>query len=539
MLDELKDIYYLRLSKEDGDSENGDTDESCSILSQRKCIHKYLRENGFLAENFLEIIDDGYTGTTMNRPGMNKLMRLVEAGMVRTIIVRDLSRFSRNYLEAGHCLEFVFPAYNVRFISINDRFDSKELGETTGGLDLAIRNMINQMYSKDLSKKIKSVVDLKKLSGEYVYGTAPYGYRKGERKNTIVIDDPAAMIVKQIFEWAAAGKSITDIAVCLNRKGIPSPSLYLANVRGNYKIRAIWNYESVRNILNNRIYTGDTVPFKSHVVRIGSDRVRHIPVELQQVIPDTHAAIISRELFFQALTVIKSVKKTQSKKSRNPFTSLLVCGCCGNKLSKGKEQNKTWMCSMHRYAPDTDCKDVRIGDTQLTQIVLNAITMQCRLLDAKIHKIRQENNSISTDTVLRNECRDIQKQIDRIRAEKMALYEKYATAEITKEVYAAQKDELSTREEQLKAHYIMTEQKLALIDEKIRMSMVQASAGEKLIPYQELASLSPGLTKELIRRIIIKPDKSIRIEWNFADELAELVEMSSDVTCDKRLVSNL
>lgn len=172
-MDERMDISYLRLSKEDGDVEDGSIDESCSIQSQRTYIKQYLHRNGFSVDRLSEIIDDGYSGTTMNRPGMNRLIKLVESGKVRTIIVRDFSRFARSYLEAGHYLEFIFPVYNVRFISINDQFDSLELGESTGGLELAIRNLINQMYSKDISRKIKSAVDLKKLSGEFVYGTAP------------------------------------------------------------------------------------------------------------------------------------------------------------------------------------------------------------------------------------------------------------------------------------------------------------------------------------------------------------------------------
>ena len=242
-MDELMNIYYLRLSKEDGDDESGTVEESCSIQSQRLCIRKFLDSNGFDSDSFAEFVDDGCSGTSMNRPGMNKLLTLVESGKVKTIVVRDLSRFARNYLEAGHYLEFVFPAYNVRFISINDGFDSKSLGETTGGLELAIRNLINQMYSKDISRKIKSSVDMKKLNGEFVYGTAPYGYKKGTLKNTIVIDEPAAIIVKQIFEWAASGIPVTKIALRLNESNIATPSQYLSKVRGNYKIKTTWSYE--------------------------------------------------------------------------------------------------------------------------------------------------------------------------------------------------------------------------------------------------------------------------------------------------------
>ena len=204
---------------------------------------------------------------------------------MRTIVVRDLSRFARNYLEAGHYLEFIFPAYDVRFISINDQYDSKEYGESTGGLELAIRNLINQMYSRDISRKIKSAVDLKKRAGEYVYGTAPYGYKKGEKKNTIVIDPVVAPVVKNIFQWAAEGLTVSKIAYKLNENKVTTPSVYLAPIRGKYKTRPFWSYESVRNIIRNRIYTGDTVPFKSHVVRVGSDNVKQIPEAMQEVIP--------------------------------------------------------------------------------------------------------------------------------------------------------------------------------------------------------------------------------------------------------------
>ena len=211
MLDNRIDVKYLRLSLEDGDVESGSDRESCSIGSQRRCIDNYIASHTDLDGDFEDFIDDGYSGTSMDRPAMRRLLRLVEEGRVRTIIVRDLSRFARDYLEAGHFLEFVFPAYEVRFISINEEFDSVALGEDTGGMELAVRNLVNYMYSKDTSRRIKSVVDLKKLSGEFVYGFAPYGYKKGAEKNTIVIDDEAAMVVKRIFKWAISGITIMDL----------------------------------------------------------------------------------------------------------------------------------------------------------------------------------------------------------------------------------------------------------------------------------------------------------------------------------------
>lgn len=526
---EKQDFYYLRLSKEDGDTEEGSVEESCSITSQRDCIKRYLQEQHLSEAEFAEIVDDGYSGTSMNRPGMRRLLSLVENGKVRTIIVRDLSRFARNYLEAGHYLEFVFPAYDVRFISINDQFDSEQLGESTGGLELAIKNLLNQMYSKDISRKIKSSVDLKKLSGEYVYGTAPYGYKKGEKKNTIVIDEEAAKIVKTIFEWAANGITITQIARKLNEAHVVTPSVYLASVRGKYKTRAVWTFESVRNILANRIYTGDTVPFKSHVVRVGSDRVKQIPEELQQVIPDTHEGIISRELFYQARTVVKSKKKSKASPRPNPFKSLLVCGCCGNRLIKGKPQNKNWMCATHRYNPGSDCEKVRFREDKLTEIVLHAINVRCKLLDAKIKKMKQESRSAkSSEQILQTECQTLRRQIEGLQATKMQHYEAYVGGQLSKENFLIKKREVSTKEEELKINLSVAERKRKELTEKIKASTMQMETDRKIIEYQEITELTPQLMKELVKRIIIRPDGSIRIEWNFCDEMNEPIPFVFD-----------
>lgn len=175
------------------------------------------------------------------------------------------------------------------------------------------------MYSKDISKKIKSAVDLKKMKGEYVYGNAPYGYLKGPQKNTILIDEPAALIVKRIFHWTADGVSISEIARRLNADNIDTPSVYLASVRGKYKTRSIWSFESVRNILENRIYTGDTVPFKSHVVRVGSDRTKPVPLDKQVIIPNTHDPIISRDLFQRAQDARKHYAPRTTDPNRKPY----------------------------------------------------------------------------------------------------------------------------------------------------------------------------------------------------------------------------
>lgn len=522
------DFYYLRLSKEDGDKETGTVEESCSITSQRTCIRDFLKDKGFPADDFQEIVDDGYSGTDMNRPGVQRLLKMAEKGLVRTIVVRDLSRFARNYLEAGHYLEFVFPLYQVRFISVNDQFDTQDLGETTGGLELAVKNLLNQMYSRDISRKIKSAVDLKKMNGEYVYGTAPYGYKKGEKKNTIVIDPPAAKVVNQIFEWAAAGVTITQIARRLNKMNVTTPSVYLASVRGKYKTYAYWSYESVKNILVNRIYTGDTVPYKSHVVRVGSDLVKQIPEEQRVVIPDTHEKIISRELYYNARKVIKSNKKSKPTAAPNPFTSLLICGCCGNRLIKGKTQNKNWLCTSRRYRPGSDCEKVRISNEKLKEIVLRAIMTQCTLFDIKVKDIRKETKIIKSESaLLQQQYKNLSEQKEHIEAAKQQHYEQYVQGILNKEEFFAKKREAAEKKESIDLQMNIIAQKIDVAETKESSNKHQISLAESVLQYQGITELTPELTKELIQRIVVNADGSIYIKWNFRGGL-ELEEEMPD-----------
>lgn len=520
--DSRKTYSYLRLSQEDGDIAHGSDSESCSISSQRSCIQQFLAAHPDLPDTCMEVVDDGYSGTNLERPGMQRLLQLVDAGEVGTVIVRDLSRFSRNYLEAGHYLEFVFPALDVRFISINDGFDSAMLGEATGGLELAIKNLMNQLYSRDISRKIKSVVDMKKYRGEYAFGAVPYGYRKGAVKNTIVVDEEAANVVRRIFGWAAEGVSITQIARKLNGQNVPTPSVYLAAVRGKYKVRGFWGYESVRNILNNRIYTGDTEPFKSHVVKVGGNRVKLIPEELREIVPDTHAAIISREQYYLAK---QAVRVTAQKRPKNKNLSLLqpylVCGCCGNKLLKGRASNKIWRCASSRYSDGLGCDRVVIEDGRITDILLRAIQNQCNLLDAKLQRMKRERISMKSEReLLLEEKARCAVAIEKAQGDKMRYYEAFVEGSLTRAEFVQRKQEIAEKAETAKRQLCLVEQKLEATAEQENSRNLLIPEVKRFLDFKDAMQLTPALLKAVVKRITVYPDSAVRIEWNFRDELA-------------------
>lgn len=521
MMDNRIDAYYLRLSLEDGDVAAGNIDESCSIASQRLCVKQFLNAHQELGSNFKEFSDDGYSGTNMERPGIQRLLRLVEQGQVRTIVVRDLSRFARNYLEAGHYLEFIFPAYGVRFISINDRYDSDDYGENPAGLDLAIRNLINEMYSKDISRKIKSAVDIKKRNGEFVYGTAPFGYKKGEKKNTIIIDDEAAITVKRIFKLASEGATITEIALLLNKEGVPTPSQHMAKYRSSkYRIYTDWTWNSVKNIIENRIYTGDTEPFKSHVVKIGSDRTKQIPRELREIIPETHEAIVSRELYYLALTTIKSKSKRKGVSQNNPLTSRLICGCCGNTLGKGKVKNKNWLCSKARYNADSECKNVRADEQEMKDIILRAIQQQCSLVDVSIQEQKQlRKASRSEQAIVADEIRSLQRKHDKLQNTKRELLEAVMEDRLTRDEYTAKKKALLVDEETMTAKLAVLQQRLRDLTSSEKQIDREQEEADEIRQFDGITELTPEVMKALVKRVIVYPDKQISIEWNFSDNV--------------------
>ncbi len=520
---EKQDISYLRLSLEDGDVAAGDSQESCSIISQRQCIQSFVKQNPDVPKELVEYVDDGYSGTSMDRPSMSRILQLVALGRVRTIIVRDLSRFARNYLEAGHYLEYIFPSYDVRFISINDHYDSAKVSNGNDeAFQLAIRNLLNDLYSKDISRKIKTTVDMKKLRGEYVYGQAPYGYKKGFKKNTIVIDEAVVGVVRRIFQMAEDGVSVTEIAKTMNDEKVMTPSMYLQNVRGKYKPSPYWSFESVKNIIVNRIYTGDTEPFKSHVVKIGSNKVKQIPDEERIIIPDTHEAIVSRETYFNARRVINSNEKSKRDVKQPLLSGYLICGCCGHKLTKGRSTNKNWLCASARYTDERECSHIRLNEAMMEQKLLTAVKIQCDLADIQEQTIVQKQNKVNkkVDSLIWKK-KKLGRELDTISDQLMKLLDAYYDGDISKEAFLANKKELNRKESQMKEEIVavegqLLEQKKAALEtnEEDNMKLIKKHTG--------IDKLDELVMKELVKKIIVYPNNSVKIVWNFEDMLKSL-----------------
>lgn len=340
---------YLRVSKKDAELDE-DT-ESNSIHNQREIVREYIRWNmkrdlNTAGMQMQEFIDDGYSGTSLQRPALQELLRLAEEGMVSAIIVKDLSRFARNYIEAGSYIERIFPYLGVRFICVNDQYDSDNVAYRMPGIDMAFKGIIHDYYCKELSGKLKNSRRQQVEKGKCIFAKPPYGYWKsGEEKGKLVADEETAPIVKRIFESYMQGDSSYKIAKDLNAAGVDSPNKRLEKAGlitfqdEAYAAGLCWSCGVVLSLLRNRIYIGDMVGNKEERIKIGQKKCRRKAQEEWIIVESAHEPIVEREVFFLVQQMLGEKKRRTPSKARSyqTFKGKLICGSCHSVMTKSGE----------------------------------------------------------------------------------------------------------------------------------------------------------------------------------------------------------
>ena len=318
---------YIRLSREDGDKE-----ESSSVTNQREMLKRYVSEQ----ENFFivkEYVDDGWTGTNFDRPKFKEMIADIEAGIIDTVITKDLSRLGRERLGVGHYTEIYFPEHNVRYIALLDNIDTYM---DAGMNDMApFKGVINDMYVRDISKKIRSSLIERKKAGNFLGVTAPYGYKKDpNNKFHLVINEKEAEVVKRVFRLYLEGNGLTKIAQILTKDGIPVPgeSRNIGKTRKT-ALYSSWKQTTIRRILDNRVYLGELVQFKRRKINYKSKRRITVPEEERYICRGTHEAIIDEESFNAVQNILKKNKSFKGTKHDYLFKGLLYCAECGARLN--------------------------------------------------------------------------------------------------------------------------------------------------------------------------------------------------------------
>ena len=528
MLNTQKKIWnatlYLRLSRDDGDKE-----ESGSITGQRELLRDYISQHPELREYAIRI-DDGFSGSTFERPGFQKMIEDVKAGRTDCIIVKDLSRFGRNYLDAGEYIEKIFPLLGVRFIAVNDNYDS--LGEKKSSDDLIIpfKNLINEAYCRDISMKIRSQLEIKRKNGQFLGSFAAFGYLKDEQdKNKLVVDQYAADIVRDIFKWKLEGISPQDIADALNKLGVLSPMEYKRSLGMKYttsfktSAKAAWSAGTVIRILKNPIYTGvliqgkETTPsYKVH------KRIAKAKSEWT-VIEDSHEAIISEIDFDSVQKVLKcDTRRSPDDKAVGLFSGMLFCGDCGASMVRktvpaGEKKYVYYVCSAHKQ--DKSCSPHRMRDTALEEIVLDSLRQHIR----EVVNMSELLNITDTAPLRTAQAQKVQRQLDKKREEYeklqkllMSLYENLTDGVIDREEYARLKASFTARADE-------AEKQMDALRESL--SDIQSHGTENVwmnefIKRQELASLDRAVVVALIDKILIHSNDVVEIIYRWQDEFA-------------------
>lgn len=527
---------YLRLSKDDGDISVSEAkkSESNSIHNQRELLMAFLKQHPEM-ELYDEYKDDGWTGTNFERPDFLRMMDDVRAGNVNCVLVKDLSRFGRDYIECGKYIEKIFPQLGIRFIALNDGFDTKS-SSSTDSIVIPFKNLINDSYSRDISIKVRSNLEVKRRQGEFISNFAVYGYQKdAKNKNHLVIDDYAAGIVRDIFKWAVEGLSPGSIASRLNQLGVLSPMEYKKSKGSKYKSRfktsaqAKWSHVAVRRILQNEVYTGTLVQGKrttpNHKTKkfVYKDQTDWVRVE------GTHEAIISRPQFDLVQQLLQEDTRASTEKSAvHPYCGRIFCGDCGapavrKTATSGGKRYVYYVCGANK-ADSHVCSKHSIREEALDSAVLVTIQRQIEValdMDRALSQIealtweKAELRKIDANIEVQNQL--IQKNNDL----RLGIYEDLQSGILSREEFMTLKEEFSAR---IAAAKLVIEQLNSSKSEIQHGLSRQQSWLSQFREYENVTTITRRLIVSLVERINLYENSEIEVVFRQRDQFTHIME---------------
>lgn len=503
---------YIRLSKEDENE-----GPSASVTNQKSLLDEFAKQNRLSVYN--TYIDDGWSGTSFDRPNFQRMLADIEAKKVNMVITKDLSRLGRDYILTGHYMELYFPEHRVRYISLLDGIDT---GIESSANDITpFRAIMNDMYAKDISKKIKSVKHDKQRKGEFIGGKPVFGYRMHPtEKNKIIIDEKAAPTVRRIFQLALQGVSCRQIAAQLNNENIPSPAVYAGltvNCRGVYSGK--WSGERIADMLKNETYIGNMVQGRTRRVSYKSKKsVRQQPADWQ-IVANTHEPIIDSQAFAAVNRLLAARKHTRSRTYDFPLKGIIFCHECGQPLSVINRRNAAgedvlyFVCRTYqRFTKDGVCTSHTVKEKTVTAAVIGKLSEICqaysnsaqmqKIAEATIEAARREENRQTTEQML---CR----QIDMLSAHMDKMYLDRLAGLLADEDFSRLYDKIK-------------QERAGLEEQLHRLSKQPALPGNTAEYAQQLVQefLSSAFCRrellcDLIERVELTADRQIIVKFRF------------------------
>ena len=527
----LDTAAYIRLSVENGGNE---TDET--LVVQQMLVERFIEEHPDLRLEEV-YIDNGFTGTNFERPGFMRLMEDVRSGKVQCIVVKDLSRFGRDYLETGYYLETILPKLNVRFIAITDDYDSSRK-EDRENISVPVKNMVNAMYAKDMSKKILAAKEAQKRNGNITLSKVAFGYVRSEDKTRLVVDETVAPVVRMIFQWTLLGVSKREIADRLNLLGVATPGQKEKRKIAREPLEETkWNGGTVRKILENPTYTGDIVTGKlKQSLYKGVKQYRTVPEEWD-VQKDMHTPLVARddyeELQESREEIHKITKKRQSRcmkdreKYQDSFPGMVRCGECGNAMYfRRYTHNYTTNEKMGSdyYCGNEQCSRNLIEGNLLKILVMDQIQIliksMCdrKLLLQKMKSATKGNNIFYKAAA---KVRTLERKIAQTEERNTRLYEDYVAGIVDKDDFDMMKERYIWELQNLREELQVQEQNQRILEKKANRYMDMVNHMEKYLDKREY---NEALVQELVEYIEVYANGSIHVCFKCKDEFQQIAE---------------
>lgn len=515
---------YIRLSVEF----NGNRGDSLETQKQIMEAHLALSPDVEVAEIY---IDNGVSGQTFERPDFQRMLADIEAQKIDCVVVKDLSRLGRSAIDSGYYLEKYFPLHGVRVLSVNDQYDSEAVDNVSSQIALPLKNLMNEAYALDISRKVRAQQHQAMQAGEFVGARAPYGYRKDPTNcHRLLVNEDTASVVQQIFQWAADGLALNRIVKQLNEANTLTPSHYLASVGliANQKLigSGSWQTRTVGKILADEVYVGDMVQGKTRSVK---RKQSPTPQEDWIVVRDTHEPLVSRELFQKAQNVRTQVaqKYTRTEKvpfSPNIFRGRIYCAYCGKSLHRQKSHDRYFFrcISNDRIGTDACPGDIRVlPEETLISAVLSIIQEQAAVIMGNGYRLKRSSKAAEQSAA--KEIARLQQEAERDRKYLISLYEHFVSGVLSKTEYT----ELKTGYEQKIKAATSRSQQLLEQQKELKMQMTNyIELSDWLASANGNMTLTSDLMDRLVDRIVVHSSQEISVHFKFKDEFREIIEVS-------------
>ena len=526
----MKNIaMYLRLSLSDVDMGENGKRESNSIENQRLLIRSFLSVHPEITGDVIEYKDDGFTGTNFNRPAFRKMIEDAKRGYIGTIVVKDLSRFGRDYIGMGDYIEQILPSLGVRLIAINSRYDSAEQGANIVSLDVSINNMINNMYSRDLSKKLRSAYRAKWNNGENVNRSLPYGYTtdKNDPSCRPIIDEEAAKVVRDIFMLAIEGYSTREISEELNARDIMTPMVY-RNKRHGYKMgnvvgdqsQLLWTPRMVATILRRYDYTGARTHGKIEKIGVGLRKTRTRDKYEWIIVENNHEPIVSKKVYDKVQKIVRTpgFRKICNRKNHELLAGKVRCGCCGHVMRFAHDDRIHCQHAME-VGSKSKCNKDYYDAREIENAVLRSLINQIDLVVEVGSALRDKCRIIPSE---REAADTMKNKLEKLNEELVRQYENYVNGNLGREGFIAIKGEIAAKREQLESQILEIEQSCDN-QERVMFDVDRAVGIGKTI--NNFSDITREVIDAFIEDIRINNKGEVEIRFMFEDLYAEALKV--------------